>query len=190
MKILILQGHPDDDSLNSSFADAYQKGAEEKNEVRHVEIGNLKFDPILHKGYKVIQELEPDLKKVQEDIKWSDHIVLFYPVWWGFMPAGIKGFFDRAFLPGFAFKYRPGKMFPEKFLKGKTAHMVVTTDTKIWILRMGLGILNWIIVKNAIFGFTGVNKVGLSIFGSVNASSEVKRKKWLKNMEEQGNKLK
>lgn len=45
-------------------------------------------------------ELEEDLVKAQELIRWADHLVFVYPIWWGTMPAVLKGFFDRVFLPG------------------------------------------------------------------------------------------
>ena len=46
------------------------------------------------------------------------------------MPALMKVFFDRVFLPGFAFKYRGGSV-PDKLLTGRTAHLMVTMDTPV-----------------------------------------------------------
>jgi len=107
VNILVILGHPDTNSFCGSLTKAYIDSAKASgSEVRELQLGKLEFDPILWNGYNKIQELEPDLAKAQELILWSNHIVFVYPNWWGAMPALMKGFFDRVFLPGFAFKYR------------------------------------------------------------------------------------
>lgn len=65
-KIVIICGHPDADSFTGTMLDHYQAGAEDAgHEVHRYNLGELNFDPILHKGYREIQQLEPDLLMLQ-----------------------------------------------------------------------------------------------------------------------------
>lgn len=89
--------------LDGALADAYEETARQKgHEVRRQNLGDLRFDPILWHGYQKVQELEPDLLAAQASITWCDHWVIIYPIWWGSVPALLKGFFDRALYSGFA----------------------------------------------------------------------------------------
>lgn len=48
--------------------------------------------------------IEPDLQNAQDFILRADHLIWVYPVWWGSVPAPMKGFIDQVFLHGYAFK--------------------------------------------------------------------------------------
>src|SRR5690554_7385557 len=79
-KILIINGHPNKESLNLGFAEAYKKGVLETNaEVKVLTISHLKFNPNLEFGYQRRTELEPDLLEAWEKIKWADHLVWIHP---------------------------------------------------------------------------------------------------------------
>jgi NAD(P)H dehydrogenase (quinone) len=176
-KVFILMGHPDKETLNGALADAYEKSAKESgHEVRRMNIGEMFFDPILHRGYKDKQELEPDLIRVQENIKWSQHLVIFYPIWHGGPPAILKGLFDRMFLPGFAFKFKENGLGWEKFLKGRTARVVVTSGSFPLLARIMFGDHTNEIRKN-LLGFAGI-KVYMTQFGPAEKLKESKFKKW------------
>ena len=94
------------------FAEAEKSGYH----VKLLELNELKFDLSLHVSYKSEQKLEPDLVLAQKYILEAEHLVFVFPNWWGMMPALLKGFIDRTFLPGFAFKYREKSPLPEKLL--------------------------------------------------------------------------
>lgn len=149
------------------------------NEVQRISLGNLKFDPVLHNGYATIQELEPDLVAAQVAITWAQHIVFVYPIWWGAMPALLKGFIDRLFLPSFAFKYREGSQFWDRLLSGRSAHLLVTMDTPPWYFRWVYRMPGHNQMKRTILEFSGIKPVTVSSFGPIKDSQLQKREKWL-----------
>jgi putative NADPH-quinone reductase len=187
-KIYILVGHPDTESFNLNLGHAYAEGAREKgHEVRITNLGSLQFDPILHRGYRVIQELEPDLKQVQEDIKWCDHLVILYPSWWSTMPALLKGMFDRMWLPGFAFKFHPSGLWWDGLLKGKTSRIFVTSDANPWFTRIIFGDTTNEIRKGILW-FSGI-KVRVKKIGPVKKIGEEQKQKWYSKFKKWGSKV-
>ncbi len=179
-KILVLLGHPDWDSMCGYLATRYQEGAEEAgHEVRRVNIGDIQFDPILHKGYKVIQALEPDLISLQKDFNWADHIVVLYPNWWSTMPAKLKGLFDRFFLPGFAFRINKGTIIPswQKLLKGKTGRIIITMDSIPILIRIFVGDYSNEI-RRGIFWYSGIWPTKVTPIGPIQTMGPEKRTAW------------
>ena len=156
------------------------EGAKETgHEVRLISVGDLSFDPLLRTGNASSQELEPDLVAAQAAITWAQHIVFVYPIWWGSMPALLKGFIDRVFLPGFAFKYREGSPFWDRLLSGRSAHLLVTMDAPPWFFRWVYRMPGHNQMKRAILGFCGIKPVSIASFGPIKGSTQQKREKWL-----------
>ena len=179
-RILVILGHPTNDSFCGALANSYVEGAKAAgNEVQLISLGTLSFDPVLHKGYATIQELEPDLVTAKTAITWAQHIVFVYPIWWGAMPALLKGFFDRVFLPGFAFKYRDGSVFWDRLLSGRSAHLIVTMDTPPWYFRWVYRMPGHNQMKRTILEFRGIKPVTVSSIGPIKGSSQQRREKWL-----------
>ena len=123
--ILIINGHPDKESFCFALAESYKNGSTTTGATcKLIHLVDFNFNPILTYGYRKISVLEPDLIKVQQDILTANHLVFVYPSWWGTYPALLKGFFDRVFLPGFAFKYHKDSPFWDKLLKGDRKSVV------------------------------------------------------------------
>lgn len=156
------------------------------HDVRTLNLHELKFDPILHQSFSGQQTLEPDLQKAQELILWSQHMVWVYPNWWGTLPANLKGFIDRTFLPGFAFKYKSGGGFPEKLLVGRTAEIILSMDTPTWAYRLFLGAHGLKIMKNSILAFCGIKVTKTHLIGPIRGSTEQKRNIWLQHIHNAG----
>ena len=179
-KILIINGHPDPASYNHALADAYYQGlAKTGAEIMRINIAELQFNPNLEFGYRMRTELEPDLLDAIEKMKAADHLVWVFPMWWYGYPAVMKGFIDRTFLPGITYQPVAGSPFPKKLLKGKTARIIVTSDTPRWYdwLFMKSPTLNQL--KKGTFEFCGISPVKVTYLAVVKDSSEATRQQWL-----------
>lgn len=160
MKIYILLGHPLNESYNGSIAEAYADRARRAgHEVRMQKLGEMSFNPNLFMGYNEVQALEPDLLEAQQNIIWCEKWVIIYPVWWGSMPAILKGFFDRTLLPGFAFKYHTKGPYWDKLLKGRTAELIVTSDSPSFWLRLKYRNSDIRSIKTATLWFCGFSNI-------------------------------
>lgn len=177
-KVFIFLGHECKETLSCMLADSYESGARKAGyEVRRMNIGDMHFDPLLHEGYKVIQQLEPDLKTFQENIKWADHIVIVHPVWWSTVPALLKGLFDRAWLPAFAYRYGPSGLTWKKLLKGRSARIVMLQNSPRFVTDILFGRYSNFL-KRVILGFAGISPIRLTKFTRTEHRSPAKIESW------------
>ena len=179
-RMLVILGHPSSDSFCGALSETYVQAARNAgHDVRFMRLNALNFDPILHEGYRTIQPLEQDLLQAQADITWAEHLAFIYPIWWGGIPALMKGFFDRVFLPDFAFKYSEGKLFPDKLLKGRTAHLLVTMDTPPWYYKWVYRMPGLHQVRKTTLELCGIKPLKTLTFGPILGSSSTQRSAWL-----------
>ena len=188
-KILVILGHPDKGSFCGALANAYVKGAIESGaEIRRINITDLNFDINLQKGYKTNQYLELDLVNAQNLIKWAKHIVWIFPIWWNLFPAKMKGFIDRVFIPGFAYKYTKGKFLWERYLKDKSCRMIVTMDNFVIIyFLMNAPATS---ALRSLMKFVGIGKVRSIHHGRIRKRSQPNLEKLIKKAEKLGRKQK
>lgn len=190
-KILIVNGHPVQDTFVDKLTSAYIEGATASGaDIRELVLKELDFEINFRAGYRGNQQLEPDLVLAQELIAWADHLVFFYPNWWSTYPALLKGFIDRTFLPGFAFKYRKNRPTVEKLLKGKTARLVVTMDTPLWFYYLIQRAPGHHSMRSGILHFCGIKPVKITTFSPLRNVPEGKKTTWLKTMYQKGKALK
>ena len=186
MRIYLLLGHPDRNSFNGALADAYEGAARAAgHEVRRQNLGEMTFDPILWHGYRTIQALEPDLLTAQDNITWCEHWVLIYPIWWGSVPALLKGFFDRALYAGFAYRYHDNDPMWDGLLTGRSAQVITTSDApRLWTFlayrNSDLGT-----VKYATLRFCGVKPVKVTRLDRLKDSTPEERQRYLERIRQQ-----
>ena len=183
-KILIINGHPDKESFSYGLSEAYKQGVQRSNaEIKEINIRELNFNPNLQFGYRKRVELEPDLLDAQDKIKWADHLVWVYPVWWSSVPAIMKGFLDRILLPGFAFNKRENSLWSDKCLTKKSARIICTLDQPAWYYKWIYGNPSHNAMKKGTMHYIGINKVRITTIGPIRLSKEKFRTKWLKKVE-------
>lgn len=178
--IAVILGSPDPDSFCRALADRYAQAAEQAgHQVRYFRLGEVEFDPVLRHGYNQRQELEPGLQEIKEAISWAEHLVLVYPVWWGGMPALLKGFLDRVFLPGYAFQYRKNSPLWDKLLAGRSAHVITTMDTPPWYFKLVYRSPAHNQIRRTILEFVGFKPVTITVLGPVRDASRSRKAAWL-----------
>lgn len=145
MNILIVYAHPEPTSFNAALKD--RAVAELTAAGHHVTVSDLHaegFNPVpgrhdflvvadagrFHyqsEQLKAAQEhrFAPDIAREQARLAAADIVILQFPIWWGGVPAILKGWFDRVLAYGFA--YVDGRRFDTGLFKGRRAMISVTT---------------------------------------------------------------
>lgn len=178
--ILVILGHPSNTSYSAALAEAYVQGAKTAGHtVRVLRLADLNFDPILHGSNPHHQPLEPDLLAAQTSIAWAQHIAWVFPVWWGTIPALLKGFLDRTLTSGWAYKFNKGSSLPVPLLTGRSAHLLVPLDTPPWYYRWVYRMPVIHQMKRTTLEFCGVRPVKTHMFGPVISATPAQRCAWL-----------
>jgi putative NADPH-quinone reductase len=185
-RILMIEGHPDPESFGAALARAFAEGAQAAGaEVTHLPLGVLSFDPVLRVGHRGEQPLEPDLLAARQAIEAADHLVIQFPVWWGTLPALLKGFIDRVFLPGWAFR-NTGRALPEGLLAGRSAGVLATMDSPWWWYRLKHGRGAHRSLIDATLNYVGIGKVWQRTVYQVRKIDPAGREAWLSKMRVHG----
>lgn len=169
-------------SLSGALADAYERAARAAgHDLRRRDLHALEFDPDFGAGrFAEVKPLEPALETFIADLHWAGHLVLVSPLWWGGLPARLKGLFDRALLPGNSFDPRRRRMgFPVPLLGGRSARVMITADTPGWALRLLYRGAIQVQLARQILGFVGIRPTRFSHFAAVEHAGPEEIGKWL-----------
>lgn len=169
MNILIIIGNPKQASLSHSIANAIVDGDKNTNNFRQIDLSETSI------SFTKIPGTTKDcsyILKAQEDITWAQKIIFIFPIWWSLFPAVLKGFIDEVFLPDFAFKYEEGKLFPQGLLKGKSAHIITTSDSPNFYRRFILGDPAVKALKRDTLAFCGFQKIKVTRIPNIRSKNK------------------
>ena len=143
MNALVVYAHPLEDSFAAALRDAACRGLEAAGyAVDVVDLYADGFDPNLSaversaymgEGYPVPEDVAGYCRRLRE----ADILVLVFPQWWFGMPAILKGFVDRVFVPGVAFELdRAGGRLIPLLDRLKGFYVVTTTGSPWWVTEL------------------------------------------------------
>ncbi|MBE2263110.1 MAG: NAD(P)H-dependent oxidoreductase [Burkholderiaceae bacterium] len=187
--ILLIQGHPDHRQRHFGHAleDAYAAGAQAAGHlVRRINVASLEFPLLRSQTEWETGVLPPSLAQAQADIAWANHLVLFFPLWLGDMPALLKGFLEQVARPGFAFKGGEGNPFGRKGLTGRSARVVVTMGMPALVYRWYFRAHSVKSLERNVLGFVGISPVHETLIGLVDRLDAAGIDQWKAKLDRMG----
>ena len=188
-RIVLIQGHPDPiiAHLCHALADAYAAGAADAGHaVRRIEVSRLDF-PLLRSQQDWEHGSVPAaLAQAQADIAWAQHLVFFFPLWLGDMPALLKGFLEQVARPGFAFKAGADNPMGQKALGGRTGRVVVTMGMPALVYRWYFRAHSIKSLERNVLGFVGIAPVNETLIGLVDKLGDEGVLKWTAKLRKLG----
>ena len=188
-RILTIQGHPDasEPHLCHALAASYNLGAQSAGHtVRHVNVAELDF-PLL-RSQKDFQTgtVPASLKPVQNDLLWAEHLVIFFPLWAGDMPALLKGFFEQVMRPSFSGEH--ASFFDKKVLSGRSARVVVTMGMPAIVYRWYFRAHSIKSLERNLLGIVGIAPVHETLIGLAGNMKSADAAKWFNKLKRLGEK--
>jgi putative NADPH-quinone reductase len=184
MRVLLIQGHPDPSPARflCALAREYHDGALAKgHEVKTVDLARIHVPLLASRDQWQSADLDAPLRDAQQAIQWADHLVLFYPLWLGEMPALVKAFLEQVLRPGFAVELEAKGRW-SMLLGGRSARVVITMGMPAPIYRWYFGAHSLKSLKRNILAFCGIRPVRHTLIGNVEGCSAVDRALLLRKM--------
>ena len=185
-RITLIQGHPDPAGghYGHALAERYQAAAEAGGHtLRSIQVARLDFPLVAGKEDWENGRPPQAIVGAQEHIRWAQHLVFFYPLWLGTMPAVLKGFLEQALRPGFAVAPPQGPAAWRKLLAGRSARIVVTMGMPALVYRWYFRAHSLKSFERNILAACGIAPVRETLIGWVEGMGDAKRRRWLHRLE-------
>jgi len=144
MRCLVVYCHPCEESFNRAILETVLKALRDANhEIRLTDLYADGFEPVMsaeeRRGYHTPDANEIPVSRHLADLKWSESLIFVYPTWWFGLPAMLKGWFDRVFVPHATFSMpdESGPMGPK--LQNIRTITIITTCGASWLMSKFVG---------------------------------------------------
>jgi NAD(P)H dehydrogenase (quinone) len=189
MNILIVLGHPDPKSFNHALAAGVSAALRsDGHQVTFHDLYAEGFDPVLPaREIPDTAALSARTRNHCDELRSADGIVIVHPNWWGQPPAVLKGWIDRIFRPGTAYRFDEGDSgegIPSGLLTVKAAVVLNTSNTPAERELKAFGDPLETLWRKCIFDLCGVRNFHRKTFGVIVTSTLEQRRAWIKEAQE------
>jgi NAD(P)H dehydrogenase (quinone) len=144
MRLLVVFCHPDPDSYGAAiFRTACDALRAAGHELRIIDLYAEGFDPVFTREEKrsYLTDTAQNISGVAshvEALRWAEGWVAIYPTWFYGLPAMLKGWLDRVWLPGVTFQVASAK---KRTIRGELQNIrrfvgITTSGSPWWWLRV------------------------------------------------------
>jgi putative NADPH-quinone reductase len=143
MRVLVIFAHPLEDSYAAALRDVVvQTLSASGHKIDLCDLYKETFDPVMSAHERsVYRDTVYNSEAVGEYVqrlRQAEGVVFVFPTWWYGMPAILKGYLDRVWLPGVAFEFGPQAIRP--LLTGmRLFGVITTTGAPQWFTRIYMG---------------------------------------------------
>lgn len=180
--ITIVFCHPLTKSFNHQILDSVTRAL--TDEGREYDVINLygeNFNPVLDSTELANigsgRPADEKSREYAETLQKSNQVIFIFPIWWGTMPAMLKGFIDKTFLKGMVYDTTPeGAIMPCLDIEKTTIITTSDSDSELF--------------GNYIMGYftpmtltaVGMNSVKWFNFDHISKKSETQRKQFIEEV--------
>lgn len=184
MNILIILGHPAPGSFNHAIAHAVWDDLKAAgHDIIFHDLYGEGFDPLLTaaeipKSATINQTIAAHCSELCQ----ANAIIIVHPDWWGQPPAILKGWVDRVFRPGVAYRFEEGdggEGIPTGLLKASAAVVINTSNTPAAREQEAFGDPLDALWRRCIFDLCGVTRLYRRMFSVVVTSTMEQRLAWI-----------
>ncbi len=181
----VILAHPDKGSFNHAIAEVVQNTLVLAGyQVFFHDLYEEQFNPLFMGNRE--SKKDDQIEAYSQELSQSSAIVIIHPNWWGQPPAILKGWVDRLFRLGVAYRYEQGSngnMIRKGALPAQQALIINTANVPIEREHQMGNTLEYI-WKECTFEPCGVPHVYRKSFTPVVTSTLDQRQAWLKEIEE------
>ncbi|EHT04845.1 hypothetical protein HMPREF9694_05590 [Klebsiella michiganensis] len=108
MKYCVIYAHPNPSSFSHAIKQRVVEIIESHEDTYElIDLYQDNFNPVLNSDdFIALQngKVLPEVEQYQQQVANADHLIFIYPIWWYGQPAILKGWIDRVFSWGFAYR--------------------------------------------------------------------------------------